>query len=279
MLAVAESFITLVASVFAGLLGSLTGLGGGMVLVPFMVGILHIPMETAIPASLFGVLATSTGSAPAFVKSGVANVRAGILIGYTAMAGTLVGVSLGQIAGPKVLSSIFAGVLVVSIWGMFAGKGNKTLAPGQGDKLTRQLGVDGTYFDPAEGRQIAYGVSNVVLSGLLTTVVGALGGMLGVGGGGLQVAIMNRVMKMPLKAASATSNFMMGMTAAAGCTAFLALGKVDADLTGPTVLGVLVGSRLGSLFLPRIPTAPLRWLFLTLLTLMTVQMIWQTVTA
>lgn len=266
------TWILFAASLAAGFVGALMGVGGGLILVPVMVGVLHVPTPLAVGASLVAVIATSGAAAPAFLERRLVNLRLGVLMSVAAVAGALVGVAIGKLSGGRVVALAFMGMLGFAIWTMFQGRRDRPLPPGATGPRARRWGLGGAYQDPATGERVAYGVRRVVPGFLLFAVAGLSSGLLGVGGGLFQVPIMDRVLRLPFKANSATSNFVMGISGAAGATAYLVLGDVHPLLAGPALVGVLLGAKAGSRVMPRLRTGVLRWIFLALLVAMMVQM-------
>jgi hypothetical protein len=272
------TYILLASSMVAGFLGVIMGVGGGLVLIPIMVGFLGIPVHLAVAASLVAITANSISGASIFLRSGLANVRLGILMSLGALVATLLGVILGKLAGGQVVTATFSALLVFTFWFMFNGRKDAWTPPNASDALALRLGLDGSYLDANTGRDMPYGVRHVRRSLMVMTLAGLSAGMLGVGGGLVQVPVMDRILHLPIKVSTATSNFMMGLSSAAGATAYLILGDVHPLVTGPVVVGIVVGSRVGSAVAPRLRSRHIRWLFLALLVAMLVQMLWKTVT-
>ncbi len=270
--------ILLMSSMAAGFLGVIMGVGGGVVMIPMMVGVLGIPVHLAVAASLVAVTANSISGASIFLRTGVANVRLGILMSLGALVATLGGVLLGKAAGGRVVTAAFAGLLLFTIWIMFQGRRNTWVAPEDSDPLALRLGLPSAYRAAPGDPPLPYGVLRVLPAMGVMTLAGLSAGLLGVGGGLVQVPVMDRMLRLPIKVSTATSNFMMGLSSAAGATAYLALGDVHPLVAGPVVLGIVAGSRVGSAVAPRLRSRHIRWLFLGLLVAMFVQMTWKTVT-
>jgi uncharacterized membrane protein YfcA len=269
-------FTALVAlgSFAAGLLGALTGLGGGVVIVPLLVVAFGIDLPYAIGASLVAVIASSSGSASAYVREGYSNVRIAMLLEIATTVGALAGAALValEVIPAGALSVTFGAVLAASA---LAGLGEPP-AEGDGappDPLARRLGLDGEYPTP-EG-PCPYRVRRVPAGFALMFLAGALSGLLGIGSGALKVLAMDRVMAIPFKVSTTTSNFMIGVTAAASAAVYLGRGYIDPALALPVVLGVLAGSRLGAwaLLLMEVPT--LRAVFTVVILLLAAQMIYR----
>lgn len=267
------TWILCAVSLVAGFVGALMGVGGGLILVPVMVGVLHVPTPLAVGASLIAVIATSSAASPPYLRRRLVNLRLGVLLSVAAVSGALGGVLIGKISGSRVVAIAFVAMLAFAIWTMFMGRRNQPLRPEASGPRAKRWRLNSDFIDGATGQQVTYGVRNIVPGFLLFALAGMSSGLLGVGGGLFQVPIMDRVLRLPFKASSATSNFVMGISGAAGATAYLVMGDVHPLLAGPALVGVLFGARLGARVMPRLRTGVLRWLFLAMLVAMMVQMI------
>jgi len=266
------SGIIFLGAALAGFLGSLTGLGGGVVIVPLLALGLGVDIRYAIGASLVSVIATSSGAAIAYVREGYSNIRAGMLLEVATTLGATLGAFLTLHAPTKIIAIIFGGVLLFSII-PFRMKHESTLAP---DPLATRLRLDSS-FPTTNGRK-SYHVRHVPLGFLLMALAGALSGLLGIGSGAMKVLAMDRAMGFPFKVSTTTSNFMIGVTAAASAGIFLRKGYIDPGLAMPTMLGVLLGSLLGARILARTPTAHLRRVFNVVLLVLGIEMIYNGLT-
>lgn len=269
--------LLLATSLVAGFIGAMMGVGGGIVVVPVLVGLLHVPVRLAIGASMVGVVATSSAAAAVFVRDRLSNLRLGILASLFSVVGALAGVLVGKVSGGRVVTGVFAGVLVVAALAMLRRHRDRAVPPGSGGFLERSLSLTGRYEDRATGETVRYGVRHVHLGLLSMLGAGLVSGLLGIGGGIFQVPVMDAVMGMPIKAATATSNFMMGITAAAGATAYFAMGEVHPLVAGPVTIGVFFGSLLGARVMPRVRDARLRHAFIVLLMVLAATMAWRAV--
>jgi uncharacterized membrane protein YfcA len=248
------------ASLTAGFLGALTGLGGGVVIVPFLTLALGVDIRYAIGASLVSVIATSSGAAAAYVKEGLSNIRVGMFLELGTTLGAIAGAFLAAAVSPPVIAVVFGIVLIGNVcvsFGMHSEEASNPLGPS--DRLAARLHMDGEY--PSLRGMVRYHVRHVPAGLGLMSVAGALSGLLGIGSGALKVIAMDRVMRIPFKVSTATSNFMIGVTAASSAGIYLHRGYIDPGLTMPVMLGVLAGSVLGTRVLVRTPTRRLRWLF------------------
>jgi uncharacterized membrane protein YfcA len=258
-------------SVVAGFVGSLTGLGGGVVITPAMVLLLGIDLHYAIGATLISVIATSSGAAAAYVREGFSNIRIGMFLEIATTIGAVIGAFLAARIAPSALAVVFGLVLLHSAW-----MSTRPHPAAQGDRaddpLAIRLRLNGDFPVP-EGTR-SYKVSHVKTGFGLMFVAGALSGLLGIGSGALKVIAMDRAMHVPFKVSTTTSNFMIGVTAAASAGVYLQRGYIDPGLTMPVVLGVLAGSIAGARLLPGAPTRILRWVFAAVVGTLAVEMIY-----
>jgi len=268
------TFTALVASVsfLAGLLGSLTGLGGGVVLVPLLTILFHVDIRYAIGASLVSVIATSSGSAAAYIKEGFSNIRIGMVLEIATTTGALAGAYLATWIPTVALAIIFG---VMMIYSAFVSRRvrppeQRNLPP---DPLATRLRLNGSFPD-LEGRR-RYNVQRVRTGFSLMFGAGALSGMLGIGSGALKVLAMDQAMQIPFKVSTTTSNFMIGVTAAASAGIYLSRGYIDPGLAMPVMLGVLAGSFLGSRILVKAETRKLRVVFAVVILVLGLQMLYK----
>jgi uncharacterized membrane protein YfcA len=269
--------VVLGVSLAAGFLGALTGLGGGVVIVPFLTLALGVDIRYAIGASLVSVIATSSGAASAYVKEGFSNIRVGMFLEVGTTLGAIAGAFLAAVVSPPVIAVVFGSVLIVNVFFSFAKHSDApSPLPVPSDRLTARLRLDGEY--PSLRGRVAYHVRRVPAGLGLMSVAGALSGLLGIGSGALKVIAMDRVMEIPFKVSTATSNFMIGVTAASSAGIYLHRGYIDPGLTMPVMLGVLAGSVLGTRVLVRTPTRHLRLLFDVVIFLLGVEMIFNGLT-
>jgi uncharacterized membrane protein YfcA len=258
-------------SLAAGLLGALTGLGGGVIIVPLFVVVFHLPIQYAIGAALVSVIATSSGAAAAYVKEGYSNIRVGMFLEVATTLGALTGAYTAVYMRTEELSVVFGLVLLASAY-LSSRYHTERTADDQPDPLAVRLRMDGTYPTP-EGLQ-AYRVHHIPAGFGLMYVAGVLSGLLGIGSGAFKVLAMDQVMRLPFKVSTTTSNFMIGVTAAASAGVYLSRGYIDPGLAMPVMLGVLVGALLGTRVLVRAKTRSLRILFSLVIVALAVQMIY-----
>jgi uncharacterized membrane protein YfcA len=253
----------------AGLLGSLTGLGGGVVIVPLLVLAFGIDLRYAVGASLVSVIATSSGAAASYVREGYSNVRIGMFLEVATTLGALAGAALAAILSASVIAVVFGVVLLVSA--ALSWRHHDYAPEGPPDALATRLRLDGTL--PTRAGPQPYHVRRVPVGFLLMAVAGALSGLLGIGSGALKVLAMDRAMGLPFKVSTATSNFMIGVTAAASAGVYLGRGYLDPGLTFPVMLGVLAGAFNGARLLPVLHVRWLRILFALTIVALGAQMI------
>jgi len=271
-------FTVLVAagSFLAGLLGSLTGLGGGVVLVPLLTLFFKVDIRYAIGASLVSVIATSSGAAAAYVKEGFSNIRIGMFLEIATTVGALVGAFLAAFISTKALAVIFGVMLLYSAYlsRKPRPRAQRNLPP---DPLATRLRMNGD-FPSEEGGMRQYNVQHVPLGFSLMFGAGALSGLLGIGSGAVKVLAMDQAMKIPFKVSTTTSNFMIGVTAAASAGVYLSRGYVDPGLAMPVMLGVLAGSMLGARILVKAETKALRLVFSIVIGVLGLQMLYKGLT-
>ena len=253
----------------AGVLGALTGLGGGMVIVPMLTLLFHVDLRYAIGASLISVIATSSGAAAAYVKEGYTNVRVGMLLEIATTLGALGGAYLAGRMGTSPIAVIFAAVLLYSAYRSTRPL-PEHLTTEHNDPLSNRLRLASTYPTP-HGLQ-AYGVQRVPAGFSLMFVAGILSGLLGIGSGALKVLAMDQLMHLPFKVSTTTSNFMIGVTAAASAGIYLSRGYIDPSLALPVMLGVLAGALVGARILAGANTKVLRRIFAVVIVALAIEM-------
>jgi uncharacterized protein len=264
------TFAVLLMSVLAGLLGALTGLGGGVVIVPALALLFHIDLRYAIGASLVSVIATSSGAAVSYVREGFSNVRIGMFLEVATTVGALCGAYLTARISTHAIGIIFGITLLYSAWSSFRDKKNEM--PQAQNLLAEKLKLSGDY--PTEHGRQAYIAQNVPAGFGIMFVAGILSGLLGIGSGAVKVLAMDHAMKLPFKVSTTTSNFMIGVTAAASAGVYLSRGYVAPGLAAPVMLGVLAGSLLGARLLVRIRVPILRVVFAVVIVALGVEMIY-----
>ena len=256
----------------AGFLGSLTGLGGGVVIVPVLTLVFHVDIRYAIGASLVSVIATSSGAAAAYVREGFTNIRVGMFLEIATSIGALVGAWLASVLPTAAIGIIFGVVLLYSAWLSARKKETDHADEGPPDRIAEWLRLDGSY--PGPERSIHYRVRHVPAGFGLMGAAGVLSGLLGIGSGAVKVLAMDHAMRLPFKVSTTTSNFMIGVTAAASAGVYLSRGYIDPGLSMPVMLGVLAGSFMGARLLAGAKPKRLRWIFSAVVVALAVEMIY-----
>jgi len=276
-----ESFSALVfaTSILAGILGALTGLGGGVVIVPVLVLIFKVDIRYAIGASLVSVIATSSGAAAAYVREGLSNVRIGMFLEIATTLGALLGAYLTAKIPTHWIAIIFGFALLYSAYSSYRQKGDNP-AIATPNPLATRLELHGTYPHEVDGRAVEepYLAQNVPAGFGIMFGAGTLSGLLGIGSGAVKVLAMDQAMKLPFKVSTTTSNFMIGVTAAASAGIYLARGYIDPGLALPVMLGVLGGSMIGSQLLVKAKVITLKILFGVVILALGVEMIYSGIT-
>src|SRR6201986_5127025 len=258
-------------SIIAGLLGALTGLGGGVVVVPVLALLFHVDLRYAIGASLVSVIATSSGAAAAYVREGFSNIRIGMFLEIATTLGALVGAYLTAVVSTKAIGIVFGVVLLYSAISSFRGK-HDDVPPQHTGGLADRLRLEGEY--PTEHGLQGYGAQRVPAGLGLMFLAGGLSGLLGIGSGAVKVLAMDQAMRLPFKVSTTTSNFMIGVTAAASAGIYISRGYIMPSLAMPVMLGVLGGSLIGSRILIRARVSTLRMIFAIVIVALGVEMIY-----
>jgi uncharacterized membrane protein YfcA len=265
------TLIILIGAFLAGLVGSLTGLGGGVIIIPLLTLVLKVDIHYAIGASIVSVIATSSGSAAAYVKEGITNIRIGMFLEIATTISAIFGAVITVYMNPSYISIIFGCILLFSAAMMLRKKVDHSDTDTSG-KLARMLKLNGSY--PTEQGEVPYAVHNVIGGFLMMAVAGVASGLLGIGSGALKVLAMDNIMRIPFKVSTTTSNFMMGVTAAASAVVYLHRGQIDPGIAMPVCLGVLIGARAGSKILIKSKPEKLKFLFALVVTFLALQMIY-----
>jgi len=267
------SALLLIFSYIAGLLGALTGLGGGIIVIPVLVLLFHIDIHYAMGASIISVIATSSGTAAAYMREGYTNLRIGVFLETAAVIGAFLGALAIAKISVHLLSIIFSLVLFLSAYFTLKRKEDKEQYA-SADRLATHLQLNGTY--PLNGSLNPYQVQRVPLAFMLMGIAGFISGLLGIGSGTLKVLAMDQTMRLPYKVATTTSNFMIGITAAVSAGIYFSHGFIQPAITFPVMLGVIAGAFSGAKMLPRIHHESLRIIFSIAICIVGVQMLYQT---
>lgn len=261
-------------SYIAGVFGSLVGVGGGIIVVPVLTLLLGVDIRYAIGASIVSVIATSSGAAASYVRKGVSNLRVAMVLEVATATGAIAGAMLAGVAPRRVLFLMFGLVLVYTALNMLKKKTAAHIERSP-DPIADRLRLHGSYYDDAERREVHYRVSRTKFGFGVSGIAGLLSGLLGIGGGAIKVPAMHLAMGMPLKVCTATSNFMIGVTAAASAMVYFMRGDVLPFIAAPVASGVLLGAMTGSQLMTRLRTQWIRILFLIVLGVTAAQMIWK----
>jgi uncharacterized membrane protein YfcA len=274
MPAMLDMISLLLISVPVGFIGSLTGLGGASILVPLLV-FSGIPVKEAIASAMVTIIATSSGSASSYVRERITNVKVAMYLEMFTITGAIMGATITIVIAPVYLYFFFAAFLLSSFL-TFRGSGEgDSIASDNQDKVSRWLDLRGSYFDEALKEIVEYKVHNALLGGMGMLVAGLAAGMLGIGAGAFKVTVQENILKMPPKASSATSNFIIGMTALAGTSVYLFSGFLNITLMAPMAVGTTIGAVVGGRVLNKFGTRNLRILFFTVVAFLIAQMLYK----
>lgn len=261
------------AAIMAGLLGSLIGLGGGVLIVPLLTIGFGLDIRLAIGASIVSVIATSSGAAAAYLRDHLTNIRVGMLLELATSTGAVLGAFVAAYLNQTVLFILFGVILLFSVLPTLKKLGEDIPAGVVSDPIAQRLRLASSYPDRRTGQVIAYEVMRVPAGFGMMFVAGIISGLLGIGSGALKVLAMDTAMRLPMKVSSATSNFMIGVTAAASAGIYFWRGDVVPLIAAPVALGVLIGATIGAKLLVRFTNKTLRLVFLPVLALVAVEML------
>lgn len=265
------TIILLLGAYAAGLLGSLTGLGGGVVVIPLLTMALGVDFQYAIGGALVASIATSSGSGSAYVKEGITNIRLGMFLEIATALGAVAGAMIAVYLNNNVIANIFGVVLLLTAANQLRVKQEHVNVVGS--EAARRLKLFGS-FPQKDGSFQNYELTNVTGGFLLMTVAGALSGILGIGSGVLKVLAMDGLMKVPFKVSTTTSNFMMGVTACASAVVYIQRGNIEPGIAAPILLGVLAGAMTGARLLKRMDVRLLRKIFCVVIFLVAINMMY-----
>lgn len=267
------SSILLFGSMIAGFIGALTGLGGGIIIVPMLTLGFGVPMKYAVAASLISVIGTSSGAATAYLKEGITNMKVGMFLQIATAIGAILGAVLViLVAIPVDLIGIIFGLVLIITAVLTAQKKPDHQLPIVKGSLAEKFQLNGTFKN--NGKEIIYGAQRPILGSLIMAVAGFLSGLLGVGGGVFKVLAMDNIMKLPFKVSTTTSNFMIGVTAVASSIIYFAGGYVNALITAPILVGIIIGAKLGSKVLVKVNVTLLKRFFAIVVGLIAIYMMY-----
>jgi uncharacterized membrane protein YfcA len=267
------ALIILVIALAAGFLGALLGLGGGIIVTPALTLLFGIDIKYAIGASIISVIATSSGSAIAYLKDSLTNIRVGMFLEIGTTLGAITGAYLSGVLNPKYLYIIFGLLMLYSGVMMLLKLRSHPPTDVKPNPLAEKLRMNDSYYDKNRGETVPYQVTGIAGGLGMMYAAGTLSGLLGIGSGALKVMGMDLIMKLPLKVSSATSNFMIGVTAAASAGVYFFRGSIDPRIAAPVALGVLLGATAGTRVMQRASSKVLRLIFVPVLAFVSIQMI------
>ena len=262
-------------SVFAGIFGSLLGLGGGMIVIPALTLLMDVDIKYAITAGLISVISTSSGSAVVYVRDKITNIRVGMFLELATTIGALTGALIAGFLEPKVLYFLFALQLFYSAYSMIKKRNQELPELRALHPMAEKLKLQGEYHDKALDQHVKYQATGVYGGFGMMYLAGVISALLGIGSGSFKVIAMDHFMNLPMKVSTATSNFMMGVTAAASAGIYLFRGQIDPKIAAPVALGVVIGATIGTRIMQRMKSVTLRKIFIPVLLYVAVEMLLQ----
>lgn len=262
--------LLLITSIGAGFLGALLGLGGGIIVVPVLTLVYHVDIRYAIAASLISIVATSSGAAASYLKDSLTNLRLAVFLEVGTVSGAIVGFLISSFIKAQFLFLLFGTFLLFSALMMLRKRGEHIATVNH--PWAEKLKLDGVYPE-GENRQIEYKIQNVPLGLFAMFGAGVMSALLGIGSGIFKVLAMDGAMKIPIKVSSATSNFMIGVTASASAGAYLLRGDIRPEIAAPVAVGIIVGSFVGAKVMIKMPAVRIRQIFVVVLGIVSIQMI------
>ena len=259
-------------SIFAGIFGSIVGLGGGVVIIPVLTILFGVDIHFAIGASIVAIIGTSSGAASTYVRDKVTNLRVGMFLEMGSTTGAIMGAALAAYANSAALELIFGSILIFTLVPTMMKFGEEIPKSPELKGLAKRLNLRGSYVEK-DGSEVQYNSERPAEGLIGTWVAGILSGLLGIGGGAFKVLSMDLAMKLPMKVSTTTSNFMIGVTAAASAGIYFARGDVDPLIVAPVALGILIGAVVGARVLLRSRNATIRKAFAVVLAVAAVEMI------
>ncbi|HMD78742.1 MAG TPA: sulfite exporter TauE/SafE family protein [Nitrososphaerales archaeon] len=272
MLVIEFIVVLILVSIFAGIFGSIVGLGGAVVTTPVLTLLLGVDVHFAIGASIVAIIGTSSGAASTYVKDQMTNLRVGMFLEIATTSGAIVGAAVAVYADSFLLKIVFGSILVISLVPTLMKIGEDIPKNPELKGLSKRLGLTGAYSEP-NGTVVNYNATGPKAGLLGMAVAGLLSGLLGIGGGAFKVLSMDLAMKLPMKVSTATSNFMIGVTAAASAGIYFARGDVNPLIIAPVALGILLGATIGARFLVRARNPTIRKIFAVVLAFAALEMV------
>jgi uncharacterized membrane protein YfcA len=261
------------ASIAAGILGSVAGIGGGLLVTPILTLGFGVDIHLAIGASIVSIIATSSGAAAAYVRDKITNLRVGMFLEIATTIGAITGAIVAAYVSSSFLFAVFGAVLVLTVIPSLRRRSEELPAGVVNDPLASRLGLSSSYPDRVMGREVRYQVKRTPVGFVVMYVAGIASGLLGIGGGTFKVLGMETAMRLPMKVSTTTSNFMIGVTAAASAGIYFARGDVDPFIVSPVMLGILAGATIGAKLLVRARNVTIRYVFIFSLLAVGIEMI------
>lgn len=275
-----QFFLLFLIAIFAGFFGALVGIGGGVIIVPALSLLFHLPIHMAIAASIVSVIATSIAGALSYVDQQITNVRLGMFLEVSTTFGALIGALVGVLLHGYVLSLIFGGLIFyMAIMSYRTRNVEERMIEsggyenGKSDRITRALMLEGSYHDEALKRDVSYRATKPIEGSLVASLAGVGSGLLGIGGGVIKVAAMNSMMGIPMKASVATSKFMIGVTAATSAVVYFIAGGINVYVVAPVAIGTMLGATGGSAVMNKLHSKVIKTIFFVLMIYLGYQMI------
>lgn len=265
----------ILSSIVAGFLGALLGLGGGIIIIPTLTLVFGLPIHEAIGASIVSVIATSSGAAIAYVRDKITNIRIGMFLETATTLGAVTGAFIAGIISIKALYVIFSLLMLYSATAMFKKRNAELPENVVAHPMAERLRLNGEYYDKALKRHVEYKVAGVYGGYAIMYIAGILSGLLGIGNGSFKVMGLDMFMKLPMKVSTATSNFMIGVTAAASAGVYFVRGDINPLSAGPVAIGVLIGARIGTKVMEHINSKTIRRIFIPVLVYIAAEMLWK----
>jgi len=260
-------------SIAAGVIGSLVGIGGGLLVTPVLTLIFGVDIHLAIGASIVSIIATSSGGAIAYIKDRITNIRIGMFLEIGTTLGAITGAALAAYANSSLLFGVFGFVLLLSVVPLIRKRKEEIPANVSNDSISTNLRLYSSYPDQKLKQEVSYNVKGSALGLVIMYVAGMISGLLGIGSGAFKVLGMENAMKLPMKVSTTTSNFMIGVTAAASAGIYFVRGDVNPFIVAPVVLGILAGAIVGTKILVRTTNATIRLVFIFVLFAISIEMI------
>lgn len=263
--------LLILVSVIAGIIGSLFGIGGGIVIIPVLILLFHVSVKEAIGASIISVIVTSSAAASVYIKSDIVNFKLGMLLEIFTVLGAITGALLLGVFNPKILLIIFSVVLTISSFLIFLKKNNNNKHY-QEDHISKYFDLDSKYYDESDNKVIEYHPAHISYGFISMYIAGLISGLLGIGSGVFKVTSFDSIMKIPMKVSTTTSNFMIGVTACASAFIYLVRGYINPYISIPVAVGIFLGAMIGTKILYKQHDTTLKSIFFVILIAIALEM-------